>query len=202
MKDKIEWKGSSFDYDKLNELTNQKISAGYFSKTHLKGYKHSEKARKNMSQAHIGKPISQEHLQKWNDGRRKQAWELLLSRVSQEMIIEAIEIHGNHQQHILEHLDISIYTFRKLCKHYNIPIVKKSNYEKTEWARTQQAKVVLCWKYDKSLDGGKGEFVGEYYSATEASRQLGFKGHQKITLVCNKKRPHTQGYYFEYKPIV
>jgi hypothetical protein len=183
-------------------LTSFQEEVGHIKEWEIDRNERARAAAAISSQARKGKSVPKTTTIAATKGRQKQAWELLLSRVSQEMIIEAIKVHVNHQNNIIKELDLSITTFRKLCKHYNISIPKKSNYEKTEWARTQQAKAVLCWKYDKSLDGGKGEFVGEYYSTGDAARQLGFNTPQRVILVCNKKRPHTHGYYFEYKPIV
>lgn len=182
-------------------LTSYEKEVGHIKEWEIDRNERLKVAAQISSEARKGKSVPKSTTLAANAGRQKQAFDLLLKRVSKKMILSAIEKHGNHQTNICEELDLSMRTLQKLCKHYGVNTPKKSNYEKTEFARTKQAKPVLCWKYDKRADGGKGEFVGEYYSATEASRQFGFKGHQKVIMVCNKQRPHTHGYIFEYKLV-
>lgn len=192
----IEWKKSSIDYDKLNELTHQKIKAAEWSAVNNKGRKHSEETKKRWSESHTGKKLSKEHIEKSRIGSIKTKWEQTLARLSKQDILDTQLKHGNHQGNTMKELGISFYPYKKLCKHYGIEL-KKSIYEKSEWARETQSEEVNVYLYDKTKEDGLGDYVGTYYSIAEGCRVLDIvKCRAHAVSVANGKRPHTNGYVF------
>lgn len=165
----------------------------------LKGRTHSDETKQKWSKAKIGKKVAIETVEKSRRGLIQTRWEQTLSRLSKQDILDAQLKYGNHQTNTMNELGISFRPYQKLCKHYDIEL-KKSNYEKTEWARDNQSEIVNVYKYDKTKVDGKGDYIATYYSIAEASRRLEIpkcRGH--IIAVLKKKRPHTNNYYFEYK---
>ena len=165
-----------------------------------KGKKHTEETKNKWSNSKIGKKRDKDSVQRSIEGSKKTKFLQLLERYPKEYILAAQTKYDNHQHNICIELGASISTLRKLCKHYELSVPKKSNEEKTEWARENQSKAVIAYHYDKLKDNGKGEIIGEYYSIAEAARELKIakcRGH--IIAVLNKKRPHTNKLYFEYK---
>lgn len=130
-----------------------------------KGRKHSEETKKKWSEVHTGKKLSKEHIEKSRTSQIKTKWEQTLNRLSKEDILDAQAKHGNHQTNTFKELDISFRLGKKLCKHYGIEL-KKSNYEKTEFARTKQAEPILVWQCSKREPFRPIGKPKEYYSVT------------------------------------
>lgn len=177
------------------ETKSEKISL------RLKGFKHSEETKRKWSESHKGKKPSKETIEKTTIGQKKTKWEQTLARLSKQDILDAQLKHGNHQTNTMKELGISFLAYKKLCKYYDIEL-KKSVYEKSEWARETQSEEVNVYKYDKTKEDNLGEYVGTYYSIAEGCRQLNLpKARPAATMVANGKRPHTNGYVFKKKYI-
>jgi len=164
-----------------------------------KGRKQSEEVRKILSESKIGSKRSKESVKKSIEGTKETKWLQLLEKYPLDLILNAQNKHGNHQNNTCNELGISFKSYKKLCKHYDIE-KKKSDEEKQDWAKTEQSEAVIAYHYDKSKPNGKGEYIGEYYSISEAARKLNIpkcRGH--IIAVLKKRRPHTNKFYFEYK---
>jgi hypothetical protein len=125
-------------------------------------------------------------------GTKETRWFQTLSRISYDDIINAQNKHGNHQGNTMKELNISFHPYKKLCKHYGIEL-KKSNYEKTEYARTKQSKAILVYSENNEL-------VGEYYSVSNVCKEL--KLHKGNMLSNLKKGRLYRGYYFKYKDTI
>lgn len=161
-----------------------------------KGRKHSDETKAVWSESHKGKKHSDEVVKRITKLQKITKWEQTLARLSKQDILDAQHKHGNHQNNTMKELDISFLAYKKLCKYYDIEL-KKSNYEKTEWARENQSEEVNVYKYDKTKEDGLGEYVGTYYSIAEGCRQLNIeKSRVHAVSVANGKRPHTNGYVF------
>ena len=131
----------------------------------LKGIKHSEETKKKWSEAHTGKKMSKEHLEKIHTKGKQTKWLQTLNRLSKQDIIDAQAKHGNHQTNVFIELGISFSLGKKLCKHYGIEL-KKSNYEKTEFARTKQSEPILVWQCSKREPFRPIGKPKEYYSVS------------------------------------
>jgi hypothetical protein len=125
-------------------------------------------------------------------GTKETRWNQTLSRISYNDIINAQTKHGNHQCNTMKELNISFHPYKKLCKHYGIEL-KKSNYEKTEYARTMQSKAILVYSENNKL-------VGEYYSVSNVCKELNL--HKGNMLANLKKGRLYRGYYFKYKDTI
>jgi hypothetical protein len=130
-----------------------------------KGRKHSEETKKKWSEAHTGKKMSKEHLEKIHTKGKQTKWLQTLNRLSKQDIIDAQAKHGNHQTNVFIELGISFRLGKKLCKHYGIEL-KKSNYEKTEFARTKQSEPILVWQCSKREPFRPIGKPKEYYSVS------------------------------------
>jgi hypothetical protein len=161
-----------------------------------KGRKQSIETKRILSNSHIGIKRSHESVEKSSIGTSKIRWEQTLQRLSKQDILDAQAKHGNHQTNTFKELNISYGVGKKLCKHYGIEL-KKSVYEKSEWVRENQSEEVNVYDYDKNKQDGLGDYIGTYYSITEACRQLKIlKSRPHATQVSNYKRNHTNGYVF------
>lgn len=158
----------------------------------LKGIKHSEETKKKWSKAHTGKSVPKETTIAATKGRKEQAWNLLLSRISKEDILNAIDVHKNHQTNIITQLDTSYYTYKKLCKYYNIIPPKKSLKDKTDFAVNNQSEPIKVWIANES---GIGEFYNEFYSVSECCRVMGL--HKGNMLRNMKNQTPYKGYFFK-----
>jgi hypothetical protein len=195
MSKNIEWKKSEFNYDELNELSHAKLAQSDAGKNN-KGIKHTEETKQKLSNAKKGKKIPTETVEKSRRGIIQTKWEQTLARLSKQDILDAQLKHGNHQTNTMNELGISFNPYKKLCKYYGIEL-KKSIYEKSEFARENQSDKVNVYLYDKTKEDGLGQFVGTYYSIAEGCRQLNLlKNRCAAVLVSNGKRPHTNGYVF------
>lgn len=166
----IEWKKSSIDYDKLNELTHQKLSQSEAGKNN-KGTKHSHETKRKFSNAKIGKKRNEDSVERSIIGTKQTKWLQLLEKYPLKFILDAQLNNGNHQSNTCKELLISYHAYKKLCIHYNIEI-KKSNYEKTEYARTKQSNAILVWKSSKKEPYKPIGKPIEYYSVSECCRVL------------------------------
>lgn len=171
----------------LNEIMQKarlsKLEAGFDSKTirikqaqweagkSNKGRKHSEETKKIWSERKIGKKIPKEQVEKSRITQIETKWQQTLNRLSKEDIINAQIKHGNHQTNTFKELGISFYVGKKLCKHYGIEL-KKSNYEKTEFARTKQAEPILVWQCSKTKPFRKVGKPKKFYSVSECCRSF------------------------------
>ena len=131
----------------------------------LKGFKHSEETKKKWSQAHKGKKLSKEHIEKVKTKGKQTKWLQLLEKYPLQIILKAQTKHGNHQQNTCNELGISFLSYKKLCKHYGLNL-KKSNYEKTEFARTKQSEPILVWQCSKREPFRPIGKPKEYYSVS------------------------------------
>jgi hypothetical protein len=142
-----------------------------------KGRKHSEETKKIWSEIKVGHKRSKASVQKSIEGTKETRWQQTLNMVSQQDILNAQVKHGNHQTNAFKELGISFYVGKKLCKHYGIEL-KKSNYEKTEFARIKQSEPILVWKCSKQKPFrpiGKPKI---YYSVSECCRSFEPKLHK------------------------
>jgi hypothetical protein len=169
------------DIKKLNEIMEQsrleKKEAGLNTKTirlkqsqweagkSNKGRKHSEETRKIWSDIRKGKKPSAETIAKTTIGQKKTKWLQLLEKYPLQSLLDAQSKHGNHQTNTCNELGISFYSYKKLCKHYGLDL-KKSNYEKTEFARTKQSEPVLVWQCSKREPFRPIGKPKEYYSVS------------------------------------
>lgn len=158
----------------------------------LKGIKHSEQTKKKWSEAHIGKKMDIHHANKLHQGRKNNAFERLIERVSKEDILKAIQLNGNHQSNTINYLGISIHTFKKLCNHYNITPLKKSPKETGDFSVKNQSEPVKVWV---ATENGIGEFYNEFYSVSECCRVMGL--HKGNMLRNMKNGTPYKGYFFK-----
>jgi len=169
MSKNIEWKKSTIDYDKLNQLTTQKLAAAEWASNNLKGYKHSENSKDKFRKAKIGTKRDIDSVKKSIEGTKQTRWQQTLNRLSKEDIINAQKKHGNHQSNTMNELGISFTPYKKLCKHYDIEL-KKSPKEKTEWAIQNQSEAVLVWKCSKTQPFRKIGKPKKFYSVSQCCR--------------------------------
>jgi hypothetical protein len=170
MNKNIEWKKSSIDYDKLNEITHAKLSQIEAGKNN-KGVKHTEETKRKFSNAKVGIKRDEDSVRRSIIGTISTRWEQTLNRVSKEDILAAQKKCGNHQSNTMNELGISFTPYKKLCKHYGIEL-KKSNYEKTEYARTKQSQAILVWQCSKTQPYKRIGLPVQYYSVSECCRIL------------------------------
>jgi hypothetical protein len=177
------------------KILKRKEAQSWGGKSH-KGKKASDATKLQQSIARTGTKRSKESVEKSSIGTSKIRWEQTLERLSKQDILDAQAKHGNHQGNTMEELKISFHPYKKLCKHYGIEL-KKSVYEKSEWARETQSEEVNVYRYDKTKEDGLGEYIGTYYSITEGCRQLDIlKCRAHAVSVAGGKRTHTNGYVF------
>jgi hypothetical protein len=149
----------------LTEKTIKRKQPGLEGGIANKGKKHSEETRKVWSDIRKGKKPSEETIAKTTIGQKKTKWLQLLEKYPLQTILDAQSNNDNHQTNTCKELGISFYSYKKLCKHYGIEL-KKSNYEKTEFARTKQAEPILVWQCSKREPFRPIGKPKEYYSVT------------------------------------
>jgi hypothetical protein len=113
-----------------------------------KGRKHSEETKKVWSEKKLGHKRSEDSVAKSIEGSKQTKWLQLLEKYPLQSLLDAQLNNGNHQFNTCAELGISYYSYKKLCKHYGLDL-KKSNYEKTEFARTNQSEPILVWNSSK-----------------------------------------------------
>jgi hypothetical protein len=198
MNKNIQWKESCIDYDKLNELTAQKISASEWSKNNLTGYKHSDESKSKFSKAKIGYKRSKNSVEKSIKGTKQTKWLQLLEKYPLQCILDAQTNNGNHQSNTCKELGISHTAYKKLCNHYNIEI-KKSNYEKGEFSKVKQSKSILVWKCSKKEPYKKIGKPKEYYSVRFCCNSFEPILHKGNMLRNMKNGTPYRDMFFEYK---
>lgn len=169
--------GENESNEKLSKIlkrSHNQLVADYdrseWAKNNLTGLTHTEETKKKLSEAHKGKKMNSEHVNKFHKGRKNTAFKNLINRVSKEDILKSIEVNGNHQRNIINHLDISFHTYKKLCNHYKITPPKKSKQEKSEYVINKQGNPIRV--YD-CVDGEKGKLLYEFRSVSLCCKELG-----------------------------
>ena len=157
-------------HDTLSKFNIQKLAQIEAGKSN-KGIKHSEETKKKWSEAHKGKKLSKEHIEKVKTKGKETKWLQLLEKYPLQFILDAQLNNGNHQNNTCKELGISFLAYKKLCKHYGIEL-KKSNYEKTEFARIKQSEPILVWKCSKAKPFRPIGKPKVYYSVSECCRIL------------------------------
>lgn len=153
----------------------------------LKGRKHSDATKKKWSEIHTGKSISEEHQKKWIDGRKTQAWNDLLQKYPKDMLVAAAVQNGNHLQNTIISLKIGFETYKKLCKHYGLTILKKSITEKSEWAKTHQATPIKVYE---NVNGNIGKLLYEFESVALCCKKLQLHKGNLLRNIANNKPYH------------
>lgn len=176
-----------------------------------KGYKHSEKAKKKMSEARKGRLVTEETRQKLSISLKGKNIGIKLSEETKRKISETkkgiklseetrkkmskskkekykTEIHHMVGKHLSEE------TKRKLSeakKGKNHPLYGKHHTEETRRKMSETHKNPIL-QYTKN-----GEFIREWASATDAARELGFK-QQNISACCRGKLKTSNGFKWCY----
>jgi len=165
-----------------------------------KGRTHSEKTKLIWSQKKIGHKRDKQSVKKSIEGTKKTKWIQLLEKYTKKNVLTAIKNNGNHQTNICKELGCNSPTLKKLCKHYQIIIPKKSNIERTEYAKTKQSNPILVWKCSKREPYKAIGKPTEYYSVSECIRQFQLNGinlHKGNLLRNEKNNTPYNGYFFE-----
>lgn len=180
------------EFGKLSDGKIRQIAGGLSNK----GIKHSDETKKIWSEKKKGHKRNEESVQKSIEGSKETKFLQLLETYPKKMIVDAIKKHGNHQNNICNELKCGIITLRKLCNHYKIEIPKKSNIERTEFAKNNQSESVLVWKVSADNKTKIGN-PKEYYSVSECARQLQL---HRGNLISNMAKGRAyNGYFFEKK---
>jgi len=164
----------------------------------LKGIKHSELTKLKFSQAKIGKKLSKEHIEKVRTKGKQTKWLQLLEKYPLQSILDAQLKHDNHQTNTCKELAISFHSYKKLCKHYRLE-KKKSNYEKSKFARTQQSEAILVWQCSKRQPYKKIGKPKEYYSVSFCCNSFEPKLHKANMLRNMNNGTPYRGMFFEKK---
>jgi hypothetical protein len=162
----------------------------------LSGKKHTEQTKRIWSEKKIGYKRNKDSVQKSNNGIAKTKWQQTLDRFSKEDILAAQKKHGNHQNNTMKELGISFTPYKKLCNHYGIEL-KKSNYEKTEFARTKQSEPILVWKCSKKEPYKKIGKPKKFNSVSECCRAFEPKLHKSNMLRNMQKGTPYREMFFE-----
>ena len=163
-----------------------------------KSQKATDETRRILSNAHTGKKLSEEHIQKSRATQIKTKWLQLLEKYPLQSILDAQINNGNHQSNTCKELGISHGAYKKLCINYNIEI-KKSNYEKGEFSKTEQSKSILVWKCSKNEPYKKIGKPKEYYSVRFCCNSFEPKLHKGNMLRNMKNKTPYRDMFFEYK---
>jgi hypothetical protein len=163
-----------------------------------KSQKATAKTKLILSKAKIGHKRSNASVTKSIIGSTQTKWLQLLEKYPLEQIQKVQEKNGNQQANTCSELGISFLSYKKLCKHYNIE-KKKSNEEKQEYAKTQQAQPILVWKSSKQKPYVKIGKPKEYYGVTFCCNSFEPKLHKGNMLNNLTKGTPYRGMFFEYK---
>ena len=163
--------------------------------------KHTEEAKKKMSEKHKGKVLSNEHKNKIAKSTKEALSNLPLDKKMKMMpvpknkkkvICLETQVIYNSTCECSDMLNISRSDIRKVCngeriKAKNLTFRFIENGEIKEVNPTNKAKKrILCINTNK-----------EYESITEASKELNVK-HQHISAILNGRQKTTKGYSFKY----
>jgi hypothetical protein len=163
-----------------------------------KGRIHSEETKSKWSKIKIGHKRDKKSVKKSIEGSKQTKWLQLLEKYPLKNILIAQKNNSNHQFNTCAELGISYNSYKKLCIHYNIE-TKKSNYEKTEFARTKQSTAILVWKCSKREPYRPIGKATEYYSISECIRIFKNKKDIKLhkgNLLRNEKNNTPYNNYF------
>lgn len=176
------WIKLNSSLDDFTDKQKKKVSDGEISRStkvsqSRKNQKATEKTKAILSKAHTGKKMSKEHLQKIHTKGKETKWLQLLEKYPLQTILDAQSNNDNHQSNTCKELGISFTAYKKLCKHYDIEL-KKSIYEKSEFARTKQSEPILVWECSKREPFRPIGNPKEYYSVSECCRSFEPKLHK------------------------
>ena len=150
--------------------------------------KPSKEARKKLSDLGKQRKVTQEH--KENLVKSK-----LRYKISKEQLLKAQSKH-RFGKDIAKELGITFNTYKSIAEFHGVyKSLGEKNMGRVNGLKT--SKPVLVWKYNKDTKS-KGEFVGEWESGQQCSKDLGIT-RNSITLVCNKIHKQSKGYYIEWK---
>ncbi len=183
----------------LNTKTIRLKQSQWESGKSNKGRKHSEETKKKWSEIKVGHKRNKVSVQKSIEGTKKTKWLQLLEKYPEDILRTAIEKYGNHQNNICDELKCGIQTIRKLCKHYEIEVPKKSSYEKQDWAKKEQSEPILVWKCSKRQPYKKIGKPKEYYSVRFCCNSFEPKLHKGNMLRNMKNRTPYRDMFFEKK---
>lgn len=180
MSKNIEWKKSSFDYDKLNELTHQKLVASQ----RMKGSTLSDSTKKKLSEQLKGKPKSEQH-------KENLKLQKLIHKVDVEEI-KRLQKECDTANEVAQQLGMTWHTYKRIATELGV-------YQKLELSERNKRRgnPILVWKYDADKTEGKGEFMGEFRSQNEAMNFAGLK--MSIKSVLEGKYKQAGGYFFQKK---
>jgi hypothetical protein len=180
MSKNIEWKKSSIDYDKLNELTHQKLVASQL----MKGTNLSDLTKEKLSSKLKGKPKSEEH-------KEKLKLQKLIHKVDVEEI-KRLQKECDTAKDVAQRLGMTWHTYKRIATELGV-------YEKLELSERNKrgGNPILVWKYDADKPDGKGEFMGEFRTQNEAMEFTQVK--MSIKPVLEGKYKQANGYFFEKK---
>jgi len=181
----------------LNKYTIKKLSQIEAGQSN-KGRTHSEETKKKWSEAHKGKKLSQEHVEKVITKGKQTKWLQLLEKYPLQIILDAQLNNDNHQSNTCKELGISFLAYKKLCKYYGIEL-KKSNYEKTEFARTKQSEPILVWQCSKREPFRPIGKPIEYYSVSFCCNSFEPKLHKGNMLRNMNNGTPYRGMFFKKK---
>lgn len=167
---------------KKSGLTDGKISHKS-AMANLKGsdaLKMSDDTKKKLSESKKGKPLSKEHKESLKKTKLK-------FKITKEEILKAQSLFKTAKE-VAAYLKIDGHTYKRICEYHNV--YKKLSL--SERNKQISSVPVLCYDYKS------GEFIKEYNSISDASRDLNLF-NPNITSVCRGKYKQYKGYYFEYK---
>jgi hypothetical protein len=180
------------DEELRQETKAQKVSIS------RKNQKATDKTKMILSKAKIGHKRTKESVKKSIEGTKQTKWLQLLEKYPLNNILKVQKNNGNHQFNTCAELGISYYSYKKLCKHYDIQI-KKSDYEKTEFARTKQSEPILVWKCSKRKPFRPIGKPKEYYSVRFCCNSFEPKLHKGNMLRNMKNGTPYRDMFFEKK---
>lgn len=165
----------------------------------VKGIKHSDETKEKWSKAKIGHKRNKDSVNRSINGL-KQTWIEKMALVhSKDSIIKAQIVNDNHQINICKELNITINSYKKLLKYYNLEEKKKTQNEKNEWARINQSNAILVWMCSKVNPNKKIGKPKEYYSVSACCNAFEPKLHKANMLNNLKNGTPYRGMIFEYK---
>jgi hypothetical protein len=165
------------EYAKISDgRINQRVIAREFSL----GRKMSNESKNKLSKALSNKPKSKSHIATLKKTK-------LRYKISKEQILQA-QIGTTTAQQVADKLGITFNTYKAVATYHKV--YKKQSLSQRN--KDISSKPVLCWTYDTE------KYIGEYYSVSEAARQLNVASPNIIS-VCKGLYKQCKGYYFEYK---
>lgn len=176
----IEWKKSSIDYDKLNQLTHQKVVASEISSNRIV----DKTTREKLSKALSGKPKSKSHIEKLKTTKLKY-------KITKEQILEA-QIGTNFAKEVADKLGIDGHTYKDIATYHGVYDKKRDGNR-----LAQSKSTIHVWYYDKTKSDSKGEWFGSFISKSQAAEACGIKMRIGITKVIKGEFKQMGGFFFE-----